>query len=144
MSNNAAEQAQLGTIAASLETLVTTIDSATTTIEAEIATLQAANPALDFSGVNKALSDITQAVSQVAAIPPAPVDPQAFDPSSLLPLYSYAGTDPVDASEWTLVTDVTGPGGQPLYTNVNDTANVDATEGSDTWPPFIGAVSRAN
>jgi hypothetical protein len=76
------EQSQLDATATSIETDVAAIGAGVTAVQSEIAALQAANPALDFTGVNAALSDLSNATSSVTAagaeVPPAaPADGSA-------------------------------------------------------------------
>jgi hypothetical protein len=136
--------------------------TALTDLLAEVQSLQAAVAAGDSAAVETAAQNITAVTSTLQGIasslssaaaaddpgaPPAPApDPapaqtatQAFDPATSLPLYQFTGgSDSIDTTEWTEVTDVTGPNSTPLYTFSGDTANGTPTGTSADWTPFTG------
>jgi hypothetical protein len=125
--------AAVGTTASSLSTAVAgliaeLLQSGGTSAEIEAATAQ-------VQGVNTTLTNL------LGTIPPPPSSPQAFDPASNLALYSYLGAPPVP-SDWTAVTDVTGTGGETLYTFSGDTAGAAPTGAqAGVWVPYTGALT---
>ena len=137
------EQSEINTEAAQIQTEVTNLQVDDSAIQAEIAALQAANPTLDFTPLTAAIGNLVTQVGVTSAIPPAaPV--QAFDPGTNLPLYSYAGTAPVQSPPWTQVSDVTGPNGEALYTFANDTSGQPPTGAAPgQWVPFTGTTTPA-
>lgn len=115
-------------LATAVAGLVTELAQANNSPQIEAATTQ-------VQGVNTTLTNL------LASIPPPPSGPQAFDPASNLPLYSYLGTDPVPA-DWTAVTDVQGAGGATLYTFSGDTAGAAPTgAAAGVWVPYTGALT---
>jgi hypothetical protein len=59
-------------IAAQLTTIDATLKTGVADITAEIAALKTSNPAVDFSGVDAAVTALGTDVAAAAAIPPAP------------------------------------------------------------------------
>jgi chromosome segregation ATPase len=60
-----------------LEAQIAALGTATAAIQTEIQNLQAANPALDLSGLNQAVTDLTTATGNVASLATPPSPPPA-------------------------------------------------------------------
>jgi hypothetical protein len=115
------EQSQLDATATSIETDVTAISAGVTAVQSEIAALQAANPALDFTGVNAALADLSRFPRPrrpLTAAPPRAPDPLMAEPwkcpecgSWLAPTVSEHRCDGDQGSAGATVTPILPTGG---------------------------------
>jgi hypothetical protein len=140
------EQSQIDLITTDLTSIGTSLSTTDSNIATLIATLEADQPQADLTALKAESANLSLIASALANLAPTivtpPVGTQAFDPISLLALYSYSGTAAVDTTQWTEVTDVTGPSGEVLYTYDADVANAAPTGAvAGVWVPFTGTLT---
>jgi len=140
------EQSQIDLITTDLTSIGTSLSTTDSNIATLIATLEADQPQADLTALKAESANLSLIASALANLAPTIVTPpagtQAFDPASELALYSFAGTDAIDPTEWTAVTDVTGPASEVLYTYAGDVANGAPTgAAAGEWVPFTGTLT---